>query len=589
MDAEVMVFSMKSPSIRRGIYYPSVATPATATTHTSGGVEPLDVTLSLARRADLWGDRTAVVDASADRRVSYAALESEADAMARRLSALGVDAGDPVAVVSRNRVETLALLFAVRRLGAVLAPVSHRLTPATVEGPLETVDPVVVVHESAQRDLVREVADDESYSFEELAREDGEEYEPAPPAPEDSLLYLHRTKRADRPAVGEREGKNRRGESLNEDPQTASRVVDLPARAVEWNCITAVAAWGLGRSDCAPALVPFSDTDGLHRLVLPLLYVGGRVVVLRAFDPDSTLAAVVEEGTTALFAGATEYRELVESDGFEVTDFGSVAWIATRSALPADAREALARKAPVCRTYGRVETGPNDLLVTPASAASVSSAADAEREGGGDNELDTAADPYLEAADAVAGGRFRATARDRVGRPFPDCEVRLVDPESGDAVAESEVGELQFRGPVTARGYLTTDDGQQTTDEFPEWVPTGDLASREDGDYYLLGPVGETLQSGSQRVHPREVERALEGREDVTAAGVVSDPEGVLAAFVGDAEPGELQSVVADALPEGATVRQVEAVASLPRRPTGEPDRAALRRQFEGEERFEKD
>uniref|UniRef100_UPI0018E5643F AMP-binding protein n=1 Tax=Halorussus litoreus TaxID=1710536 RepID=UPI0018E5643F len=331
------------------------------------------MTLSLAQRADLWGDRTAVVDTSADRRVSYAALDSEADGMARRLSALGVEAGDPVAVVSRNRVETLALLFAVRRLGAVLAPVSHRLTPATVEGPLETVDPAVVVHETAQRDLVREVPDDESYSFEELAREDGEEYERVDPDPEDSLLYLHRTERADRPAVGEtrttageREGSNRPGESLNENPRTASRVVDLPARAVEWNCITAVAAWGLGRGDCAPALVPFSDTDGLHRLVLPLLYVGGTVVVLRAFDPDSTLAAVAEEGATALFAGATEYRELVESDGFEGTDFESVAWIATRSALPADAREALARRAPVCRTYGRVETGPNDLLVPPA-------------------------------------------------------------------------------------------------------------------------------------------------------------------------------------------------------------------------------
>ncbi|WP_157971785.1 AMP-binding protein, partial [Halorussus litoreus] len=183
--------------------------------------------------------------------------------------------------------------------------------------------------------------------------------------------------------------------------------------------------------------------------------------------------------------------------------------------------------------------------------------------------------------------------RARVGRPFPDCEVRLANPESGDTVAEGEVGELQFRGPVTARGYLVGDgddgEAERRTDEFPEWVPTGDLASREDGDYYLLGPVGETLQSGNRRVHPREVERALEAREDVTAAGVVPDSEGVLAAFVGDAEPGELQSVVADALPEGATVRQVEAVASLPRRPTGEPDRAALRRQFEGEERFEKE
>ncbi|WP_135829742.1 class I adenylate-forming enzyme family protein [Halorussus halobius] len=513
------------------------------------------MTLSLSRRADLWGNRTALVDASADRRVSYADLDAEADAMVRRLATLGVEPGDAVAVLSRNRVETLALLFAVRRLGGAFAPVSHRLTPATVAGPLAAVDPELVVHEAAQRDLVREVADDVSVSFEELAREDATEYERADPAPADSLLALHGTADADRPAVGEGARSNRPGESLDEDPRTASRVADLPARAVEWNCVTAVAAWGLGRDDCAPALLPFSDADGLLGLALPLLYVGGRVVVLRAFDPESTLAAVAEEDVTALVAGATEYRELVESDGFEATDFGRVAWAATRSALPGDVRAALAREVPVCRTYGRAETGPNNLLVPPGRA---------------------------EGAHDVTG-----PAPDRVGRPFPDCEVRLVDPESGDTVAEGGIGELQFRGPVTARGYVPVDGELQATDEFPEWVSTGDLASREDGDYYLLGHANETIGEASQRVHPCEIERALAGREDVSAAGVVPDSAGVLAAFVGEATPGELRSVVADALPEDATVRRVERAASLPRRPTGELDRAALRRQFEGEERFD--
>jgi fatty-acyl-CoA synthase len=511
------------------------------------------MTLSLERRAALWGDRLAVVDADADRQVSYADLESEADAMARRLSSLGVGPGDAVAVLSRNRVETLALLFGVRRLGGVLAPVSHRLTPATVEGPLETIEPAVVVHEAAQRDLVQELPDDLGYSFEELGRVDGDEYERADRDPEDSLLYLHEVGRADRPAVGEDggegdgedEGRERAGESLNEDPQTASRVVDVPERAVEWNCITATAAWGLGKDDCAPTLLPLSDTDGLLRLGLPLLYVGGRVVLLRVFDPDDALAAIEHERATAAFAGATEYRELVESEAFEATDFGSVEWLGSRSALPPDAHEALARKSPVVRAYGRVETGPNDLYRPP-------------------DEID--ADP------------------DCVGRPFPDCEARVVD-DDGDSVPEGEVGELQFRGPVTARGYLSADG----VEEFSNWVPTGDLAYREGGDYYLLGSAGETVESATERVHSREVERALESRGDVTAAGVVPHSEGVLVAFVGDASPGELQSVVADALPEGATVREINRVESLPQRPSGEPDRAEIRRQFKDEERFEKD
>ncbi|WP_137284374.1 class I adenylate-forming enzyme family protein [Halorussus salinisoli] len=521
------------------------------------------MTLSLERRAALWGNRTAIVDASADRRVGYADLESEADAMARRLSALGVGPGDPVAVVSRNRVETLALLFAVRRLGAIFAPVSHRLTPATVERPLETIDPAVVLHEAAQRDLVRELPSDLTHTFEEFGRGDGEDYERADRDPEDSLVYLHTKAEADRPAVGEDEGANRPGESLNEDPTTAPRVVDLSARAVEWNCVTAVAAWGLGRDDCAPAVLPFSDTDGLHRLTLPLLYVGGRVVLLRAFAPEDALGVVDEESPTALFAGPTEYRELVESEAFEATDFGSVEWVGTRSPLPADAREELARRAPVVRTYGRVETGPNNLVAFPGRS---SDSADFDPASDSDSTFDS--DP------------------DCVGRPFPDCDVRLAD-EGGTPVSDGEVGELQFRGPVTARGYLATDgDGGET---FPEWVPTGDLASREDGDYYLLGRAGETLDSASARVHPREVERTLETREGVTAAGVVPAEEGVLAAFVGDAEPGELRRTLGEELPEDVAVRELNRVESLPRRSTGELDRAALRRDLSGEERFDEE
>ncbi|WP_435177013.1 class I adenylate-forming enzyme family protein [Halorussus sp. AFM4] len=525
------------------------------------------MTLSLERRAALWGDRTAIVDASADRRVGYADLESEADAMARRLAALGVGPGDPVAVLSRNRVETLALFFAARRLGAVFAPISYRLTPATVEEPLETVDPAAVVHEAAQRDLVRELPDDLTHTFEELGRSDGADYERVDPGPEDSLAYIHAKDEADRPAVGEDPGRNRPGESLNEDPPTAPRVVDLPARAVEWNCVTATAAWGLGRGDCAPAMLPFSDADGLLRLALPLLYVGGRVVVLRAFDPDDALAAVDEEGATALFAGATEYRELVESEAFASTDFGSVGWAGSRSALPADVRETLAREAPVVRTYGRAETGPNNLYCPPES-------------GGGD----------------VDGAESDPADPDRVGRPFPDCEVRLAD-EGGEPVPEGEVGELRFRGPVTPRGYLRGDaDGEdgdggddRDTDPFPEWVPTGDLAVRQGGDYYLLGPAREGFESASARVHPRRAERALEARDGVTAVGVVPAEQGALAAFVGDADPGELRDDLAAELPDEVAVRELTRVESLPRRATGELDRAALRRDLSGEERIDKE
>ncbi|MFC4553015.1 MULTISPECIES: class I adenylate-forming enzyme family protein [Halorussus] len=521
------------------------------------------MTLSLERRAALWGDRTAVVEDGADEsaggqagaapageRVSYADLNDRAERLARRLAALGVEAGDAVAVVSRNRVEVLALLFAVRRLGAVLAPVSHRLTPATVEGPFETVSPEVVVHEAAQRDLVREVADDRSQEFDDLRRHDGEDYERVDLDPEDPLLYLHATGEADRSAVGEDDEEPQRpGESLNADPTAAERVVAMSERAVEWNCVTAAAAWGLGRDDRAPTLLPFSDADGLLRTALPLLYVGGRVALLRVFDAESALAAVEREGATVCLAGATEYRELVESDAFESATLDSLEWFGAIDPLPVDAREALADEAPVVRVYASVETGAN-CYVPP--------------ESGG----------------AEAGPDFDP---DLVGRPFPDCEVRVV--ADGERVEDGEVGEFEARGRVVASGYLDADGGLR---EFSGWVSTGDLAVGEDGDYYVLGRAGEAFEDADGRVHPRAVERALASHEDVTAAGAVADADGLRAVVVGDADPGELREYVADRIPSGVEPREIVDVEQLPRRPTGEPDRAKIRREwFADEERID--
>src|SRR6056297_3346910 len=192
------------------------------------------MSLSAARLGDLWGDRTAVLDADADERVTYADLAARATEAAGRLAGLGVESGDAVAVVSRNRVECLVVLFAARRLGASFAPVPHRLTPATVTDPVERIDPAVVLHESAQRDLVRGF--DDTCSFEAFRHRERADHDPSPPAPGETLLSL---------VVDE------------EMP-----VLDLSRRTVERNCATSAAGWGLGRRDRALTLLPLSDAVG---------------------------------------------------------------------------------------------------------------------------------------------------------------------------------------------------------------------------------------------------------------------------------------------------------------------------------------
>lgn len=92
------------------------------------------MTLSLAKRAALWGERAALIGPDGDRRFSYADLATRVGTAAGRLAAWGIDPGDRLLVLARNRVSTLTGLFGARRRGTTLAPVSIPLALTRGDG-----------------------------------------------------------------------------------------------------------------------------------------------------------------------------------------------------------------------------------------------------------------------------------------------------------------------------------------------------------------------------------------------------------------------------------------------------------------------
>lgn len=83
------------------------------------------------------------------RRLSFAQLDAEVAAWAGRLYARGVGPGGRVAVLAWNGVASVALLFAVRRLGATLVPFNARLTRAELAPLVRAVRPRVLLAEEA--------------------------------------------------------------------------------------------------------------------------------------------------------------------------------------------------------------------------------------------------------------------------------------------------------------------------------------------------------------------------------------------------------------------------------------------------------
>ena len=101
------------------------------------------------RRARITPDHSALI--SGARSLTYAELAERIRRLANGLRHLGVARGDRVAWVGPNHTAFLESLFAVGQLGAVLAPVNHRLGPDERAFVLAHTEPIVLVqHDVAE-------------------------------------------------------------------------------------------------------------------------------------------------------------------------------------------------------------------------------------------------------------------------------------------------------------------------------------------------------------------------------------------------------------------------------------------------------
>ncbi|HZK06037.1 MAG TPA: AMP-binding protein, partial [Actinomycetaceae bacterium] len=144
-----------------------------------------------------------------------------------------------------------------------------------------------------------------------------------------------------------------------------------------------------------------------------------------------------------------------------------------------------------------------------------------------------------ETSPIIAGNPVNATRTAKsIGVPFPDTEVRLVDPEDPSRDVEmGEKGEIVARGPQVFHGYRN--NPEETEAAFDDgWFRTGDIAvADERGFLYIVDRIKEVVITGGFNVYPSEVEEALRGEDginDIAVVGLVNElgMEEVVAAVV---------------------------------------------------------
>ena len=177
-----------------------------------------------------------------------------------------------------------------------------------------------------------------------------------------------------------------------------------------------------------------------------------------------------------------------------------------------------------------------------------------------------------------------------VGKPLPGIEIRIVDRETGEPMADGEVGIVEVRGPNVFAGYWQMPE--KTASEFRSdgFFITGDLGQIDDDGYLcIVGRDKDLVISGGYNIYPKEIEELLDSHPKVLESAVIGVPhpefgETVVAVVVPNSgeqlRERELQDFVARDLARFKQPRAVRVVEALPRNVMGKVQKAELRTRY---------
>jgi fatty-acyl-CoA synthase len=117
-----------------------------------------------------------------------------------------------------------------------------------------------------------------------------------------------------------------------------------------------------------------------------------------------------------------------------------------------------------------------------------------------------------------------------VGFEFPNVEVKIIDPETGEDCPAGVQGEICCRGYNVMKGYYKNPEATKKVIDEEGWLHSGDLAIKtKDGFYKITGRIKDMIIRGGENIYPREIENFLyqfPQIETVEVAGVPSSKYG---------------------------------------------------------------
>ncbi|AZG46519.1 class I adenylate-forming enzyme family protein [Gordonia insulae] len=311
---------------------------------------------------------------------------------------------------------------------------------------------------------------------------------------------------------------------------------------------------GLKPGDGVLGVAPLFHITGLVGHVMTAMLARAPLTLTHRFAPDVTLDAIRERRPVFTVAAITAFNALSAAPGATPADFESLRILYSGGAPIAPAMADRLEQvfgAYIHNIYGLTETSSPSHGVPLGVRAPV---------------------------DPTSGALS-------VGVPVFNTIVRVVG-EDGDDVPVGEVGEFVTSGPQVIKGYWNKPD--KTAESLPGGaLRTGDVGFMDaDGWFYVVDRKKDMINASGYKVWPREVEDVLYTHPAVREAAVVGVPDEyrgeTVKAYVSlhsgaTVEPAELVEFCKEQMAAYKYPRSVEIVGELPKTVTGKILRRELR------------
>ncbi len=443
-------------------------------------------------------------------RISYRELWDRAARVSGGLKNEGVQRGDRVAIRLANSLDWCVAFWGTLMSGALVVPVNTRFSEPEVE---------YVINDSGSSFVFlpdQPLPSGEPFVVETLTQPDVA-----------AIFYTSGTTGFPKGAMTTHEG-------FLSNTETCRRIVPLPSDGSVRTLVS----------------VPLFHVTGCNSQLLTSCESGGGTIIMRAFEVQAFLRAVVQERITSVTSVPAVFWLAINQPNFGEFDMQGVRW-AMYGGAPI-APDLVGR---IVRAFPNARVGNGFGLTETSSVATFL--------------------PH----------EYSGVRPDSVGFAAPVVDLDLFEVDSGG------VGELLVRGPNVVKGYWNKPEA--TANTFVNgWLHTGDLARIDaDGFVQIVDRKKDMVNRGGENVYCVEVENALCAHPAVYECAVMGVPDTMMGEKVGavivlkpdaKAEPAEIREFLKGRLadfkiPQFMTIRPDP----LPRNPGGKILKPRLRKETE--------